>query len=64
MSYKCEICGKKSVAGNSYSHSHFKTKRTFKPNLRKQKFVLAGKTRTAYVCTKCVKAGKVVKPTR
>ncbi|MBQ6223595.1 MAG: 50S ribosomal protein L28, partial [Campylobacter sp.] len=50
--------------GNSYSHSHMKTKRTFKPNLHKQKVVLEGKTQTAYVCSKCIKSGKVVKPTK
>ena len=40
MSYKCEICGKKSTTGKSVSHSHLKTNRTFKPNLHKQKIVL------------------------
>lgn len=64
MSYKCSICGKGSVTGNSYSHSHMKTKRTFKPNLHKQKVVLEGKTQTTYVCSKCMKSGKVVKPTK
>jgi large subunit ribosomal protein L28 len=64
MSYKCELCGKKSVAGNSISHSNMKTKRTFKPNLHKQKIVLGGKTQTAYVCSKCMKAGKVAKPAK
>lgn len=64
MSYKCELCGKKSVAGGSYSHSHMKTKRVFKPNLHKQKLVLEGQTQTAYVCSKCMKAGKVTKPAR
>ena len=44
MSYKCELCGKKPVSGNSYSHSHRATKRLFKPNLQKQKVALDGKT--------------------
>lgn len=64
MSYKCEICGKSSVTGNSYSHSHQKTKRTFRPNLQKQKMILDGKTQTAYVCSKCIKSGAVVKPVK
>jgi len=64
MSYKCKICSKKTVAGHSYSHSNMKTKRTFKPNLHKQKVVLEGKTQTAYVCSKCMKAGKAVKPAK
>lgn len=64
MSYKCSLCGKQTVAGSSFSHSNVKTKRTFKPNLHKQKLVLEGKTQTAYVCSKCIKAGKVVKPSK
>ncbi len=64
MSYKCAVCAKTSVSGNSYSHSHMKTKRTFKPNLQKQKLVLEGKTQTAYVCSKCMKSGAVVKPAK
>ncbi len=64
MSYKCEICGKKSTTGKNVSHSHLKTNRTFKPNLHKQKIVLNGKTQTAYVCSKCLKGGKIVKPSK
>lgn len=64
MSYKCEVCGKSSVAGCSYSHSNQKTKRTFRPNLQKQKLVIGGKTQSAYVCTKCMKSGAVVKPAK
>ena len=64
MSYKCAVCAKSSVTGNSYSHSHQKTKRTFKPNLQKQKLVLKGKAQTAYVCSRCMKSGAVVKPAK
>ena len=62
MANYCEICGKGMMTGMNVSHSHLKTKRTFKPNLHKQKLVLDGKTQTAYVCSKCMKSGKVVKP--
>jgi len=64
MAYKCELCGKKSVAGNSYSHSHKATKRLFKPNLQKQKVSLDGKTQSVYVCTVCIKSGKAVRPAK
>ncbi|MBT3392883.1 MAG: 50S ribosomal protein L28 [Elusimicrobiaceae bacterium] len=57
MAYKCKICGKGSVAGHSYSHSHKKTKRVFKPNLQKQKIVLDKKTQSVYVCTACIRSG-------
>jgi large subunit ribosomal protein L28 len=62
MSYKCGVCGKGSVTGKSYSHSHMKTNRVFRPNLQKQKVAVEGKTETMYVCTKCIKSGFTVKP--
>lgn len=64
MAYKCELCGKKPVSGNSYSHSHKATKRLFKPNLQKQKVTLNGKTQSVYVCTVCIKSGKAVRPAK
>jgi large subunit ribosomal protein L28 len=62
MAYKCSICEKKPVSGFSYSHSHRASKRVFRPNLQKQKVVIAGRTRSVYVCTKCIKTGKAVRP--
>jgi len=37
------------------------TKRRFDPNLQNVRVVLKGKPTRAYVCTRCLKAGKVVK---
>ena len=37
------------------------TKRRFDPNLQKVRVVLKGKPQRAYVCTRCLKAGKVQK---
>ncbi|OGR97926.1 MAG: 50S ribosomal protein L28 [Elusimicrobia bacterium GWF2_62_30] len=62
MAYKCDICGKKPVSGNSYSHSHKATKRLFKPNLQKQKVTMDGSTKSIYICTVCIKSGKAVRP--
>lgn len=64
MAYKCAICGKGPVAGASYSHSNMRTKRTFSPNLQKQKVVLEGKTQAAYVCTVCIKSGLAKRPAK
>lgn len=50
------------MAGNTYSHSHKASNRVFRPNLHKQKMVLDGKTVSAYVCTRCIKAGKAIRP--
>ena len=39
---KCSICGKGVVFGQSVSHSHRKTNRTWKPNIRKVRAVVDG----------------------
>ncbi len=60
MSRKCDICGKSVETGNNVSHSHKKTKRTFKPNLQSVKVMgKDGKVKRLMVCTRCLKAGKV-----
>jgi large subunit ribosomal protein L28 len=61
MSKICCICGKKPGTGNNRSHSMVATKRRFEPNLQKVRLILDGKRSRDYVCTKCLKAGKVVK---
>jgi len=61
MAYKCVICGKKSTSGNTISHSHKSSKRKFKPNLQKIKIVLDGKKVHTYVCTRCIKSGRIIK---
>ncbi|MBU1213484.1 MAG: 50S ribosomal protein L28, partial [Alphaproteobacteria bacterium] len=43
MAYKCSICAKGPVSGNNVSHSNRHTKRSFRPNLQKQKVVLNGR---------------------
>jgi large subunit ribosomal protein L28 len=37
------------------------TKRRFNPNLQRVRLVLGGKPARDYVCTRCLKAGKVTK---
>ncbi|MFH1541838.1 MAG: 50S ribosomal protein L28 [bacterium] len=61
MSKRCVICDKKSKSGNNVSHSNNKTKRMWSPNLQKINIILAGKKCKEYVCTKCIKAGKIKK---
>lgn len=61
MAKVCHSCGKGPAFGNSRSHSMVATKRRFNPNLQKVR-ILEGSTPTrAYVCTRCLKAGKVTK---
>ena len=61
MSKVCAICGKGPGFGNNRSHSMVATKRRFNPNLQRVRILLAGKAQRAYVCTRCLKAGKVTK---
>ena len=61
MSKICAICGKKPGFGNNRSHSMVATKRRFNPNLQRVRMLLDGKATRAYVCTRCLKAGKVTK---
>lgn len=62
MAFKCSVCAKGPVSGNSYSHSHRPTKRIFRPNLRRQRILLAGRPTRAYVCTACIRSGKAARP--
>ncbi|MBI5846301.1 MAG: 50S ribosomal protein L28 [Deltaproteobacteria bacterium] len=62
MSRMCELCGKKPEVGNNVSHAHNVSKRRFNPNLQKVRTVKNGQSVRIVVCTKCIKAGFVVKP--
>jgi len=74
MAKTCEICGKGSIPGNKYKRRGMirrkggagskivgKTLRRFLPNLQRVKAVINGTAKRIYVCTKCLKAGKVTK---
>jgi large subunit ribosomal protein L28 len=61
MAKICAICGKKPSFGNNRSHSMVATKRRFDPNLQRVRVLLDGRAQRAYVCTRCLKAGKVEK---
>ena len=56
---KCEICEKEKVFSMQVSHSHRRSARTWKPNLRTVKAVVNGTPRKMTVCTRCLKSGKV-----
>ncbi|MDZ7317124.1 MAG: 50S ribosomal protein L28 [candidate division KSB1 bacterium] len=61
MAKRCDICGKGPQVGHLVSHAHNLTKTRWLPNLKKLRIVVGSGTRYAYVCTKCLRAGKVVK---
>jgi large subunit ribosomal protein L28 len=61
MAQVCEICGKKPGIGHNVSHAHNLNLRRFKPNLQVVRARVDGRPRRVKVCTRCLKAGKVVK---
>ncbi|MBK9518894.1 MAG: 50S ribosomal protein L28 [Anaeromyxobacter sp.] len=64
MARRCEMCGKGPLVGNNVSHANNKTKTRSLPNLRSVRVIHAGEVKHIRVCTRCLKAGKVVKAGR
>lgn len=62
MARVCEICRKKTETGNSISHAHNRTRRTWKPNVQRVRALIDGAHRRIWVCTRCLRSGKVTKP--
>lgn len=58
---KCEICGKGVQTGIQLSHSHIRTKRTWKPNIQKVRALVNGTPTRINVCTRCLRSGKVTR---
>jgi large subunit ribosomal protein L28 len=74
MLKKCALCGKGTLRGNTVVRKGLLkkkggtgskivrwTKRDFLPNLQKLRVVIKGKAQRAYICTRCIKKGTVVK---
>ena len=61
MAKVCHSCAKGPAFGNSRSHSMVATKRRFEPNLQKVRILDGATPRRVYVCTRCLKAGKIIK---
>ena len=74
MPQSCAICGKAPRGGNQISRRGLPkyqggiglkttgiTARRFRPNLQRVRAVVAGKRRRIRACTKCLRAGRVLK---
>lgn len=61
MSKVCHVCAKGPAFGHSRSHSMVATNRRFDPNLQRVRIDDGGTPRRVYVCTRCLKAGKITK---
>ena len=58
---KCEVCGKGVTFGIRFSHSHHRSNRTWKPNVNRVKAIVNGTPKHIYVCTRCLRSGKVTR---
>lgn len=56
---KCNVCGKSVLFGNAVSHSHRRSNKMWKPNIKKVNVQTEAGNRRMYVCTSCLRSGKV-----
>ena len=56
---KCAICGKSAHFGNNVSHSHRRSNHMWKSNVKSVRVKVGDSTRRMYVCTSCLRSGKV-----
>ncbi len=58
---KCQFCDKGVTFGIQVSHSHRRSNRPWKPNVKRVKAIINGTPRHVYVCTRCLRSGKVTR---
>lgn len=57
----CSVCKKKRVIGNNVSHANNKTKKQIMPNLQRMRILTGSGVKRLYICTRCLRSGKVKK---
>ncbi len=58
---KCEVCGKSVQFGNNVSHSNKKTRKMWRPNVKKIRVLENKSVVRKNICTSCIKSGKIQK---
>ncbi len=56
---KCAICDKGAHFGIQVSHSHIRTNKMWKSNIKRVKVNDNGTVKRMYVCTACLRSGRV-----
>ncbi|NLL93398.1 MAG: 50S ribosomal protein L28 [Clostridiales bacterium] len=56
---KCAICSKATHFGNAVSHSHRRSNKIWKSNVKSVKVKVNGGSKKMNVCTSCLKSGLV-----
>ena len=55
----CAICDKGAHFGNNVSHSHRRSNKMWKSNIKSVRVKVNGCAKKMYVCTSCLRSGKV-----
>ena len=58
---KCEFCDKGVTFGIQVSHSHLRSNRTWKPNVKRVKAIVKCTPTHVSVCTRCLRSGNVTR---
>ncbi len=58
---KCDICGKGVSFGIQVSHSHRRSNKMWKPNIKKVKAIVSGSPKTVHVCSRCLRSGLITR---
>ena len=56
---KCQYCDKGVSFGIKVSHSHRRSNRMWKPNVKRVKAKVDGTPCHVYACTRCMRSGRV-----
>ena len=56
---RCAVCDKGVHFGKSVSHSHRNSNKMWRSNVKSVKVKVNGGAKKMYVCTSCLKSGKV-----
>ncbi|NLL91566.1 MAG: 50S ribosomal protein L28 [Ruminococcaceae bacterium] len=56
---KCISCGKGTSFGITISHSHRRSNRKYKANIKKVKAIIDGSPKRVNVCTRCIKSDRI-----
>ena len=56
---RCEICEKQKVFEQQVSHSHRRSNKMWKANIKSVKVNVSGNAKKMYVCTSCLRSGLV-----
>lgn len=56
---RCAICDKAAHFGNAVSHSHRRSNKMWKANVKSVKVKVDGGAKKMYVCTSCLRSGLV-----